>query len=168
MVNASTLHLSEAAIVQNEAIGSFALWKFGLAFQARDGCAVTLPLLYLILPLIMHEKTLNLILGTRKASGLHLFVGKLNEKREDLLSVHSRAMTLRQLTLSSLILGEQSGLLRIEPSTAEVWANSVDEEIRIPVLPERIRRITPACERLGHWFAGLSDQQIAHTLKVEF
>ncbi|SCV00600.1 hypothetical protein CNECB9_740010 [Cupriavidus necator] len=29
--------LSETAIVQNAAIGAFALWNFGLAFQERDG-----------------------------------------------------------------------------------------------------------------------------------
>ena len=160
--------LSEAAIVQNEALGAFALWKFGLAFQDRDGFSATLPLSFLVLPLVLHGPTLSTVLSTHKASGLHLFAGKLSERREDLLAVHGRAMALRQLTLKSLMLGEQSGLLSINSSTAVVRANGLLEGVRAPTLPERIRRIAPACERLGHWFAGLSDQQVAHTLRVEF
>jgi hypothetical protein len=160
--------LSETAIVQNEALGAFALWKFGLAFQDRDGYPTTLPLMFLVLPLILHGPTLSMVLSTFKASGLHLFAGKLGEKREDLLAVHGRALTLRPLTLSSLMMAEQSSLIRIDPSTARVWANSLHEDMPTPNLPERIRRIGPACERLGHWFAGLSDQQVAHTLRVEF
>jgi hypothetical protein len=160
--------LSEAAIVQNEALGAFAIWRFGLGFQERDGHAVTLPLAFLLLPLVLHAPTLAMVLGTQKASGLHLFAGKLGEQREDLLAVHGRALALRQLTLGSLMVAEQSRLVRIEPSTATVRAFSTNHGLQAPSLPERIRRIAPACEKIGYWFACLSDQQVAHTLKVGF
>ncbi len=160
--------LSEAAVVQNEALGAYAIWRFGLGFQERDGKAVTMPLAFLLLPLVLHAPTLAMVLSTQKASGLHLFAGKLGEQREDLLAVHSRALTLRQLTLGSLMLAEQSRLVRIEPSTATVRAFSPHPELQAPALPERIRRIAPACEKIGYWFAGLSDQQVALTLKVGF
>jgi hypothetical protein len=160
--------LSEAAIVQNEALGAYALWRFGLGFQELDGQAVTLPLAFLLLPLVLHAPTLAMVLGTQKASGLHLFAGKLGEQREDLLAVHGRALTLRQLTLSSLMVAEQSRLVRIEPNTATVRAFSPHHEMQAPALPERIRRIAPACEKIGYWFAGLLDQQVAHTLRVGF
>lgn len=160
--------LSEAAIVQNEALGAYALWRFGLGFQELDGQAVTLPLAFLLLPLVLHAPTLAMVLGTQKASGLHLFAGKLGEQREDLLAIHGRALTLRQLTLSSLMVAEQSRLVRIEPNTATVRAFSPHHEMQAPALPERIRRIAPACEKIGYWFAGLLDQQVAHTLRVGF
>jgi len=160
--------LSETAIVQNEALGAYALWKFGLGFQEREGKAVGLPLAFLLLPLVLHAPTLAMVLGTQKASGLHLFVGKLGEQREDLLAVHGRALALRQLTLGSLMVAEQSRLVRIEPSTATMWAFSAHPELQPPALPERIRRLAPACEKVGYWFAGLSDQQVAHTLRVGF
>ena len=165
---ARATHLTEAAIVQNEALGAYAIWRFGLGFQERDGQAVILPLTFLLLPLVLHAPTLAMVLGTHKASGLHLFAGKLGEQREDLLAVHGRALTLRQLTLSSLMVAEQSRLIRIEPGSATVRAFSVHHALQAPALPERIRRIAPACEKIGHWFAGLSDQQVAHTLKVAF
>ncbi len=160
--------LSEAEIVQNEALGAYAIWRFGLGFQERDGQPVTLPLVFLLLPLILHAPTLAIVLSTQKASGLHLFASKLGEQREDLLAVHGRALSLRQLTLRSLMLAEQSRLVRIAPSTATVWSFSPHHDLSAPVLPERIRRFTPACERIGYWFAGLSDQQVAHSLKVGF
>jgi Family of unknown function (DUF6521) len=160
--------LSEAAIVQNEALGAYAIWRFGLGFQERDGRAVTLPLAFLLLPLVLHAPTLAMVLGTQKASGLHLFAGKLGEQREDLLAVHGRALALRQLTLGSLIVAEQSRLVRIDPSIATVRAFSPHHGLQVPSLPERIRRVAPACEKIGYWFACLSDQQVAHTLKVGF
>ncbi|KVN79213.1 three component ABC system middle component [Burkholderia ubonensis] len=160
--------LSEAALVQNEALGAYALWKFGLGYQDRDGHAATLPLAFLVLPLVLHSPTLAMVLSTHKASGLHLFAGKLGDKREDLIAIHSRAMALRRLTLGSLVSSEQSGLIRLDPVTATIWSNGPYDDLRMPVLPERIRRLGPACEKIGYWFAGLTDQQIVYTLKVEF
>ena len=125
---------------------------------------MTLPLAFLLLPLVLHAPPLALLLGTQKASGLHLFAGKLGEQREDLLAVHGRALALRQLTLGSLMVAEQSRLVRIEPSSATVRAFSPHHELQAPSIPERIRRIAPACEKIGYWFAGLSDQQVAQAL----
>lgn len=165
---ARSSHLSEAALVQNEALGAYALWKFGLGFQDRDGQPGGLHLAFLVLPLILHGPTLAMVLSTHKASGLHLFAGKLGEKREDLLAIHGRVLALRRLTLESLVGAERSGLIRIEPTTATIRSNGPYEDWDMPALPERIRRFGPACERIGYWFAGLTDQQVAHTLRVEF
>ena len=166
--SASISRLSEAALVQNEALGAYAIWRFGLGFQERYGQAVSLPLAFLLLPLVLHAPTLAMVQSTQKGSSLHLFAGKLGEQREDLLAVHSRALALRQLTLESLVVAEQSRLVRIEPRTATIQAFSPHHELLAPVLPERIRRIGPASEKIGYWFSGLSDQQVAHTLKIGF
>lgn len=160
--------LSETALVQNEALGAYSLWKFGLGFQERDGRAATIPLAFLVLPLILHGPTLAMVSSTHTSSGLHLFAGKLGEKREDIIAIHARALSLRQLSLESLMRAEQSGLIRIDPTTASMWAVGPYDEMAVPALPERIRRVAPACERVGYWFAGLSDQQVAHTLRVDF
>lgn len=161
-------HLSEAALVQNEALGAYALWMFGLGYQDRDGHPAALPLSFLLLPLILHSPTLKMILSTHKASGLHLFAGKLGETREDLLAIHDRALALRRLTLESLVRAEQSGLIRIEPTTATIWSYGPYDGLVEPTLPERIRKFGPACKRIGYWFAGLTGQQVANTLRVEF
>jgi hypothetical protein len=165
---ARPLHISEAALVQNQALGAYALWKFCLGYQDREGLPAVLPLAFLVLPLILHSPTLAMVLSTHKSSGLHLFAGKLGDKREDLLAIHGRALALRRLTLDSLVCAEQSGLIRIEPTMATIWSINPSEDLRMPALPERIRRLGPACERIGYWFAGLTDQQVVHTLRVEF
>jgi hypothetical protein len=51
-----------------------------------------LPLAFLVLPLVLHRPTLEMINSTRKASGLALFAAKLGEERENLLAVHERAL----------------------------------------------------------------------------
>lgn len=163
-----TTRLNEEAIVQNEALGAYAIWRFGLGFQERDGNAVLLPLVFLLLPLVLHGPTFAMVQGTQKASGLQLFAGKLGEQREDLLAVHARALISRQLTLRSLMIAEQSRLVRVEQTAATVWSFSPHQELQVPALPNRIRQIGPASEKVGYWFAGLSEQQVAHTLKVAF
>jgi len=160
--------LSEAAVVQNEALGAYAIWRFGIGFQELEGRAAPLHLAFLVLPLVLHTATLGMILSTQKSSGLHLLAGKLGEKREELLAVHERALSLRNLSLASLIAAEQAQLVRIFPNTAEVRSFSPHHGLRTPTVPERIRKIGPACEKIGHWFSSLSDQQVAHTLRVGF
>jgi len=160
--------LSVAALVQNEALSAYALWQFGLGYQDRDGLAATLPLWFLVLPLVFHGPTLAMVLNTHKASGLNLFAGKLGDKREDLIAIHSRTMALKRLTLNSLVQAEQSGLIRIEPTIATIWSITPYNDLPEPMIPERIRRLGPACQRIGYWFAGLTDQQVAHTLRVDF
>ncbi|MDF3838557.1 DUF6521 family protein [Cupriavidus basilensis] len=159
---------SETAIVQNPPLGTYALWRFGLAYQARNGQQPIFPLMFLVLPMVLHKPTLEIVLGTYKTSGLALFAGKLGARREDLLAVHDRALTLRHLTLEAIALGEQARLLSIDAQQATLRANALDEGVKAPPLPDRIKWLAPACERLGHWFAGLTAQQVVRMLNVEF
>jgi hypothetical protein len=160
--------MSEQATVQNPALGAYALWKFGLAYQAREGKQAVLPLAFMVLPLMLHKPTLDLILCTNKSSGLALFAGKLGEKREEILAVHERARTLRKLTLESIDIGVNAMLLSIDYRQALLRANSLNGVGKGPTLSERIKWVTPAAEKIGHWFAGLADQQVARTLRVDF
>jgi hypothetical protein len=160
--------LSESALVQNPSLGAYALWRFGLAYQARQGLQPIVPFAFVVLPLVLHTPTLEIVLATQKASGMALFAGKLGEKRENLMAVHDRARMLRRLTLESIIIGEQTRLLSIDPRHGTMRANALDDGIKIPILPERIKRLSPACEKLGHWFAGVADHQVARLLELEF
>jgi hypothetical protein len=160
--------ISESAIVQNPSVGAYAVWRFGCSYQAREGRSVILPLAFIVLPLVLHQPTLEIVLGTQKGSGLALFAGKLGEKRENLLAIHDRIRTLRELTLESVIIGEQSRLLSINPKDGTIRANGLDDGVKIPLLPERIKWLGPSCEKLGHWFGGMTDHQIVHMLNLEF
>jgi hypothetical protein len=162
-----TSPLNEFEIVQNPALGAYAIWRFGLGFQSEEGRPATLPLAFLVLPLVLHRPTLEMINSTRKASGLALFAAKLGEERENLLAVHERALTLRRLTLQSIAMGVGGRLLTLDYVAATVRANTPEPTIRKPVLPERIKGFSGA-EKVGYWFSKLGLHQVASTLAVEF
>src|SRR5262249_8795438 len=57
-----TTALSELEIVQNPALGAYAIWRFGLSFQTEEGRPPSLPLAFLVLPLVLHRPTLEVII----------------------------------------------------------------------------------------------------------
>ena len=159
---------NEIAAVQNPALGAFAIWKFALTFHSRADEEPTLPLAFLVLPLVLHRPTRELILKTHKVSGMALFAGKLGECREDLLAVHDRALQLKALTLESIAMGERARLFALNLDDASIRAHSLDSGMPSIEMPDGLKWLIPACERLGYWFAGLSDEQVARTLCVDF
>jgi len=160
--------LSELEAIQNPALGAYAIWRFSLAFQSEDGRAPSLPLAFLILPLLLHQSTREMIASTQKRSGLALFAAKLGEERERLLAVHERALALRPLTLRSIAMGVGSRLLTLDCAAATLRANTPDPGTPKPQLPERIRGFSSAADKLGYWFAKVGLHQSASTLMVSF
>lgn len=160
--------LSEPEIVQNPALGAYMIWQFSLGFQAEDARLAPLPLAFLVLPLLLHRRTLEMIGSTRKSSGLALFAAKLGEERENLLAVHERALLLRSLTLQSVAMGSRAKLLTVDYAAAAVRANALEPKSKKPALPERIKGVAGAAEKLGHWFCKAGLHQVATTLRVEF
>jgi hypothetical protein len=159
--------LSELEIVQNPVLGAFALWHFGLGHQSEAGSPAPFPLAFLVLPLILHRKTLDFVTSARSASGLLLFAAKLAEEREALLAVHERATLLRPLTLQSVAFGVNAGLLSLNYEQATLRANT-PEKTKKPVIPQRIRGVSGAAEKLGRWFSRVSLVQVVTALQVEF
>ena len=160
--------LTEFEIVQNPALGAYAIWRFGVGFQSEDGRPAALPLAFLVLPLVLHQPTLKMITSTQKASGLALFAAKLGQERENLLAVHGRALALRRLSLQSIAMGVNNRLLTLDYNAATLRSNTADELLRKPSLPERIRGFSSAADKLGYWYSKLGLHQVASTLAVEF
>lgn len=160
--------LSEPEIIQNPALGAYTLWRFGLGFQSEGGHPAPLPLVFLVLPLVLHRSTLELVASTRKTSGLALFAAKMGEERENLLAVHERALALRHLSLQSIAMGIGGGLLMLDYAAATMRANTVASDLPNPSLPERVRALTGAADKIGYWFSKVGLAQIASTLMIEF
>lgn len=158
--------LSELQIVQNPSLGSYLIWQFGLGFQADDSQRSSFLLAFLVLPLLLHKPTLDLVASTRKSSGLALFAAKLGEQHENLLAVHSRALALRRLSLQSIAIAANRGLVTIDYDGGYFRSNHPDK--KAPALPERIRGMPPAAQKMGFWFSRMSVHQIASTLRVQF
>lgn len=162
------LPLTEIEIVQNPALCAFVLWRFGLGYQSEDGRSANLLLAFLVLPLVLHRPTLEMINSTRKASGLALFAAKLGEEREMLFAVHERAIVLRRLTLESIGMGVAGRLLTLDYDAATLRANTPEPNAPKPKLPERIRSFSGAADKIGYWFSKVTLNQVASTLAVEF
>ena len=160
--------LSEPELIQNPAMGAYVLWLFGLGFQEAGDGPPPLPLHFLVLPLLLHRATLDLVRSTQKGSGLGLFAAKLAEHREQLLAIHERALLLRPLTLRSLAFAVNAQLATVNYSNATMRSNSLDSRLRKPLVPERVRGFSPAAEKLGYWFYKAGLTQVAITLSVEF
>jgi hypothetical protein len=163
-----TPQLNEFEIIQNPALGAYLIWQFGLGFQRDDSRPAALLFVFLVLPLLLHGRTLQAIVSTRKASGLSLFAAKLAEERENLVAVHERAMLLRTLTLESIGLGIRSKLLSLDYTEATVRANAESGlSTRLP-LPERLKALPASADKVGYWFSKAGLNQVANTLKVDF
>ncbi len=158
--------LSELQIVQNPSLGSYLIWQSGLGFQADDSRRSSFLLAFLVLPLLLHKPTLDLVVSTRKSSGLVLFAAKLGEHHENLLAVHSRALALRRLSLQSIGIAVNRGLVTIDYDDGNFRSNIPDK--KAPTLPERIKGMPPAAQKIGFWFSRMSVHQIASTLRVQF
>jgi hypothetical protein len=158
--------LSELQIVQNPSLGGYLIWQYGLGFQAEEGQRSNFLLAFVVLPLLLHRPSLELVSSTRKSSGLPLFAAKLSEEYENLLAVHSRALALRQLSLQSMALAVNRALITIDYNSGLFRSNTSAK--KPPVLPERIRSMAPAAQKVGSWFSRMSAHQIASTLRVQF
>jgi len=159
------LPLREVQIVQNPALGSTLLWRFGRGLQERTlGQPGVLPFFFLVLPVCLFARALDDVLSTRKGSGLRLFSAKVGENREELIAIHERALALRELTWRSLVTGVRIRSLKLDCGRGEVRAN----DIRMPDSPERLKPLCDGAERLGYWCGGVSLKQAAMLLQVTF
>lgn len=168
MAEPTLLSLTEPELIQNPALCSYTLWHFGLGFQSDHQYPALLPFAFLVLPLVLHRPTLDLIVSTRKTSGLALFAAKLSEERENLLAVHERARLLRTLTFQSIAFGINSRLLSLNYQQATLRSNELESGRKAPPTPERVKNFPSAAERLGYWFSKAGLPQTAITLGIQF
>ena len=158
--------LNELEIVQNPSLGGYLIWQCGLSFQSEVGLQASFPLAFLVLPIILHRPTLDLVTSTRKASGMALFAAKVGEEQENLLAIHERALVLRGLSLQSVAFAVNRGLIHVNYAEATFRSNTLTT--KGPSIPERIKSLSAGAGKLGSWFSKMTLHQIATTLKVDF
>jgi len=161
--------LSELDIVQNPAFGAFLIWHFALGYQEDGADAAPIALAFLVLPLLLHRRTLDEVASTRKASGLPLFAAKFDKDREALMELHGRTLQLRALSLQSIGMAATARLVRVDYDAATIHSFPQDLlDVKKPVLPERLKGFAAASGKIGYWFSRLGLAQIASTLRIDF
>ena len=93
--------------------------------------------MFVVLPICLHAQTIEMLLSTRKNSGLGLFAAKLGETRENLIAVHSRALAFRSLALQSISIGIQASLLSVDYQNATVRGNGFGTLLQLAASPFR-------------------------------
>ena len=71
----------EAQNVQNPALGAAILWRFCCSYTTTHPTsdAPALPTLFMVLPIVLHQATAELLRRTRPSSGLRAFAAKFGE-----------------------------------------------------------------------------------------
>lgn len=94
-------------------------WRFccGYVGAHPEGDLPRLPLLFPVLPIVLHQATAELLRRTRPSSGLRAFAAKFGDsqisKQDLLLQVHERAARRRALSLQSIELAAAGHLIQL-------------------------------------------------------
>ena len=161
----------EATRVQNPALGAVMLWRYVLGWTDHNKIAAhpPLPLLFIVLPILFHQETLEVVKGTNKTSGLTTFAEKFSRsttrKSDVLMSIHSRAMSWRDLTWESLQFAVRARLLTVSKSSGTAIPLSSAKPRNVA---PSVSRLLTSAEKLGYWCANLTTFEIAAILKVQF
>jgi hypothetical protein len=160
----------ELRAVQNPALAAMLLWRCASGYAAASGRAepIPLPLLFLVLPILLHQATAELVSSTHKGSGLRKFVEKFQlaaqSKTDLLLTIGPRAQAMRTLTAEALGIAIICRVLAFEDNAARSF--SLSDTPPIAGIPPSVRPLLNGAEKLGAWFAGSSLYEIALLLQV--
>jgi hypothetical protein len=161
-----TAILNEVQAMQNPALGAALLWRFACGFTAESSPDGTpLPLMFIVLPLAFHAKSLEEVGRTQASSGLRKFEEKFSDRGDVLLSIQPRMLAMRELTLRSLRIAIRAGLVTLVPKEAVVWPRSRSVP---PVEAKAATDLLRSAEKLGSWCRDVSLFEVAGLLRVEF
>lgn len=159
--------LSEVQAMQNPALGAALIWRFACGYvpqnEPHDG--VPFPLVFVVLPVVLHERTREEVTSTRPSSGARKFEEKFRDKGDVLFALNQRATSLRGLSLRSVRQALASGLVTMIPERGTIWPRSYTKP---PVDAKSVEELLAAAEKLGGWCRSLSVYEISGILRVEF
>jgi hypothetical protein len=160
----------ELRAVQNPALAAMLLWRCASEYSAASDRAeqIPLPLLFLVLPILLHGETAELVTATQKASGLRKFVEKFqlasHSKTDLLLSIAPRAVAMRNLTSQGLGIAVICHLLAFDETAVRAYALS--DTPAVAGIPRSVRPLLADAEKLGSWFAHSSLYETSLLLQV--
>ena len=152
-------------LVQNPALGAVLVWCFVEAYAPKAaGRLPELPLLFIILPIIYRRELRDVAASTQPSSGLRLFAGKFKKEQEALHGIQARMLLLKELSLSSISIALQCGLINIDTKTAEV-SSLRQKAPKIDI--DDIKQMMRSAEKLGHWCKELTLQEVQSILRIK-
>jgi hypothetical protein len=162
----------ETRAIQNPAFGALLLWAFCSEYyehhSTHNGPPVSL--IFIVLPMVLHEETRKLIDGTNPSSGLRFFADKFTSSQvsqsDAIASLHRRAQMTRNLTLEALrmLLGTGMGAIDLEAAAViPSKARGLTQQI-----PQTVQPFVKSARKLGRWTSALTLYEVGSTLRVAF
>ncbi len=158
---------NEAQLVQNVALGATLIWRFVATHDQASKSTCPLPLCFVVLPILFHHVTRAAAISTLPSSPLAKFIEKFDQRREDLLALHDRMLVMKALSLRSIQLATERGLIVVVPVDGIVVASL---KIKLPAAcqPEALRPMLRAADKLGGWCAPHDLAHISNQLRLFF
>ena len=159
----------EAQNVQNPALGAALVWRFccGYVQTQRVSAPPPLSLVFLVLPIVLHQATSEFVKRTYKSSGLRIFAAKFGDssvsKQDLLIQINDRAIRWRKLSLHSVELAVAGSLLKLTDNGDIIPLSRT----KARGLPDEVKQLMVLAEKLGTWFGELTVHEIVTTLKVK-
>ncbi|WP_093133411.1 three component ABC system middle component [Pseudoxanthomonas sp. GM95] len=159
----------EVQNVQNPALGAALVWRFCCGYVAghRASAPPPLALVFLVLPIVLHQATSEFVRRTYKSSGLRAFAAKFGDaavsKQDLLLQIHDRTIRWRGLSLQSVELAAAGRLISLEES-GEVLPLS---RAKARGMADEVKQLMDLAEKLGFWCGELTVHEVVTTLRVK-
>lgn len=161
----------ETRHVQNPALGGVLLWRYACGYTEHHKTSdhPPLQLLFIVLPILFHRETFEVLKSTNRPTGLHGFADKFSQsklgKSDVLFGIQSRALPWRNLTWESVQLAIQSRLMTLSRSSGTAIPLTTSSPTGVPA---SVRQLLSNAEKLGQWCSELSLFEIGTILKVGF
>lgn len=155
----------EAELVQNHSLGATLQWDFAYEFYKQAGrqSGPQLPLFLPVLPITMHQDSVEQLHRRQFSGGLHL---ALAENRTLVVDLQERIETMADATMKSLNICFGSGALAYDASTGEV--KPLSSPAKVPTTTDEVKAMRHTARRLGHWFHAIGLEQLCSLLRIRF
>ena len=161
----------EVHFTQNPALGATLQWRFSVGFNEShpERGFAPLPLLFVVLPTILHQETAEQIARTLRPSGLRGFAAKFSDstisKQDLLLGLHSRTEQWRPLSLDSLRMALATRLIHLNDDGTVMALSQTPARGSVP---PSVSQLLKEADKLGFWCGQLSLHEIANLLRIRF
>jgi ABC-3C biological conflict system middle component len=158
--------LFEQRVIQNTSLAAEAIWQaVHAAFEAKSRAeGVPLPLAFLVLPLVFHQRT-SMVLAAKTQPGV--LYKALADDREITVGLQTRMQAMSDRTFQALSIAFDTGLLRLDQNRER---HLIPGRSTPPIAhaTDEVKVIMNASKRVGHTFAELTLVQICTHLNIGF
>lgn len=158
--------LFEQRVIQNTGLAAEAIWQaVHEAYEAKGRAeGVTLPLVFLVLPLVFHQRTASALASKAQPAALYK---ALADDREITVGLQMRMQAMSDRTFHALSIGFHTGLLLLDQDRQRQLIPGRKTQPVAHVTSE-VKTVLNAAKRVGQAFAESTLVQLSSNLNIRF